>query len=393
MEKTIASPAAGIYIHIPFCVKKCLYCDFYSETALSRRSEFVSHLIEELSLRQSEYPVDTLYFGGGTPSVMDPDSIGTVVDTIRRLYRLSPDAEITLEVNPGTLDRTALDRYLAMGVNRLNIGVQSFNDKHLTLLGRVHTADAACRAIADARDAGFKNIGLDFIYALPGQSVQAVLDDLQRAVAFSPEHLSCYMLTVEPGTPLEHGVKSGDFTPLDEEQTADHFRLVSQFINTNGYAQYEISNFSRISRANGVDYRSKHNLKYWNHYPYRGFGPSAHSFIDNRRSWNHQTLDAYESSIDGGLLPVAGEEVLTREQQFTEFIYLGLRQTDGIDVQEFERRFDVSFYQWFQPVFEQLRPKDLFRNSSERCALTLEGQLIMDGICRIMVDRNLQPNL
>jgi oxygen-independent coproporphyrinogen III oxidase len=379
--KTASPPAvpetpAGIYIHIPFCIQKCRYCDFYSVTDRRLAPAFIEALIEEITGHPKEKrSVDTLYIGGGTPSVLPAASIAKVIDTTANTFSLSPDTEITLEVNPGTVTKDQLRTYRRAGVNRLNIGVQSFRDETLKFLGRCHTAGDARQAINWARAAGFDNWGLDLIYGIPDETTEALHDDIAQALHFKPAHLSCYMLSFEPGTPLEKSRADGDVRPTPDNRLSDLFLFTDETLTRAGYEHYEISNFSL-----GKGYRSRHNQKYWAHAPYLGFGPAAHSFLPPVRRWNVKNVQEYIERLSNGKPPGSETEVLSREQLMIEAIYLGLRQSDGIDLGEFETRFAARFTDIFSRVLAELSSEGVVSIRENRCALTRNGMLYLDGI-------------
>jgi oxygen-independent coproporphyrinogen-3 oxidase len=353
--KTWLRPPAGIYIHVPFCRAKCPYCDFYSITDPQSISDYIDALLVELTLyRQAGVYADSIYFGGGTPSVLAPRQVARVMDGIHACFSVAPDAETTLEVNPGDGRPKKTGAYRETGINRLNIGLQSLNDQTLSFLGRIHTAEKGVDTYRRAREAGFENVGLDLIYGVPGQTRERWETELSDVVALAPDHLSCYTLTLEPGTPMAAQVHSGQIQPMDEQMVGDLFSFTADYLNGNGYRRYEISNFARATTPDGCDRRSRHNRKYWTLAPYLGFGPAAHSFIDNTRWWNHRSLTAYLADLKTGALPVAETETLTREQQIMEFIYLGLRQTDGIDTADFAVRFDEPFFDRFEATVSPL---------------------------------------
>ena len=375
------APAAGIYIHVPFCRAKCVYCDFYSITALDRIPDYISALTVEID-RCPHRPdrVDTVYFGGGTPSLLGPRQIAGLLDLLRNRFNIAADAEITLEVNPGTVTPADLRGYRDAGVNRLNLGIQSLDDDALRFLGRIHTAQQGKAAYAHARAAGFDNVGLDLIYGLPAQTADSWAVQLADAARLEADHLSCYTLTLEPGTPLTKKVDTGLVAPPDEGVVGDLFAHTCAWLNANGYRQYEISNFARDTGPAGPDRRSRHNRKYWTFAPYLGFGPVAHSYMDGRRWWNHRGLGRYLTDLSAGRSPVAGGETLSRDQRMIEFIYLGLRQTDGIDTIDFARRFDSGFFDTFGTAAAELRREGLLAHAGARVRLTLPGMRFLESV-------------
>ncbi|MBI9083334.1 MAG: radical SAM family heme chaperone HemW [Desulfobacterales bacterium] len=381
-RKFSETPAGGVYVHVPFCLQKCRYCDFYSVTDPVRINDYVQGLLHEMDLvRSAGIAADTLYLGGGTPSLLDPKDVARIVEKSARCFDLLSHSEITLEVNPGTVSTENLRAFGQAGVNRLNIGIQSFDDGRLAFLGRVHSADQGRKAIEAARGAGFDNIGLDLIYGLPGQSAGDWEKDLSAAVSAAPEHLSCYILTIEPGTPLDRDVRMGRVHPLAEEQVRDLFEITRTRLAAAGYAQYEISNFARSENL-----RSRHNTKYWNLIPYTGLGPSAHSFCRPDRWWNHKDLDVYLKAVFAGNRPVVESERLTRDQQMIEAIYLGLRQTRGIDVEDFESRFGIGFGDLFAPAITALTAEAMVQLTPDACLLTPAGLIYADAIVGRFVD-------
>jgi oxygen-independent coproporphyrinogen-3 oxidase len=376
-QKTI-----GIYIHIPFCQSKCPYCDFYSVTDVSRIPEYLDAIKKEMGqAKTTDIRADTLYIGGGTPSLLTSKQMGMIVDWAAACFNIDPSAEMTLEINPATATARDLQDYAAFGFNRLNIGVQSFNDQNLAFLGRRHSAKQALAAVKAGGDAGFTNIGLDLMFGLPEQTPGSWKSDLLQAIRLAPKHLSCYMLTYEPHTPLHSDLQSGRFVALSELRTADLFRMTHDFLGAAGYEHYEISNYSQNAR-----WRSQHNQKYWNFSPYLGFGPAAHSCRLPVRWWNHRLLNDYLKDIAQGKLPRADEEHLTEEQQMIEALYLGLRQSDGIVLKEFQRRFDIDFKLYFHTALERFSAEGWFESDDRRCRLTVEGMLFLDRIVDELVE-------
>ena len=381
---------AGIYVHIPFCLRKCPYCDFYSITDISLEQLFFDSVYREIVMRSNtSFLFDTIYIGGGTPSVVAPENIGRLIEKLHHYYKISPEAQITIEVNPVLVDFKLLSKYLSYGINRLSIGIQSFGDENLTFLGRIHSASEGIKSITDAKEAGFNNISLDLIYGIPGQTMEDWLLDLSQAVAFKPEHISCYMLTYEKDTPMEKRMREGEFQPLPEELAGNYFSAANDFLNSNGYSQYEISNFARTGSDDLRSLKSRHNFKYWSFSPYIGFGPSAHSFSGDERSWNHGNVLKYAEDIKSDILPVADTEVLNREQKILEAVYLGLRKTEGIDLKEFKNKFGVSFREMFINILPELIENKHLEVSKNRCALTSKGMLFHDSIVSMLVDEDI----
>jgi len=335
--------------------------------------------------RELDKVFGTLYIGGGTPSVLNIKIIDNIIKTAHQCFNILSDAEITIEVNPGTVTIEQLKGYRQAGVNRINIGVQSFNSANLDFIERTHSVKEAQMAIKLAQKAGYENIGLDLIYGIPDQTTSSWLKDLHSAVDFHPQHLSCYMLSFEPGTPMHKDLQNRVFNPLPEHSVCELFETTRSFLNANGYVQYETSNFAHeVIDASGIKSPqsniSRHNVKYWNFSPYIGLGPSAHSFIEPQRFWNHSNVRKYIQELSTGRLPRAGKESLSREQLMIEAVYLGLRQTKGIVVDAFDKKFGVNFKAMFTGVITDLEQKGLVKMSQNRCALTSKGMLYIDSI-------------
>jgi oxygen-independent coproporphyrinogen-3 oxidase len=329
---------------------------------------------------------DTLYFGGGTPSLLQPDQIQGLVKAVADRFRLSSNAEITIEANPGTVTAEKLAGFHQAGVNRINIGVQSFSDCSLGFLSRIHNAKEAIESFGSACSAGFDNIGLDLIYGLPGQTERTWQADLDAAIDLRPEHLSCYMLTCEPGTPMERNFRNNLFRPLSDKSVGRLYEFTVQHLEDNGYFQYEVSNFSTSHQT-----RSRHNHKYWTHAPYIGLGPSAHSFKENQRSWNVRSLDMYLQKTGQGQPPVEDTEHLNLRQLMMELLYLRLRCVDGISIPEFEKRFDVNFTEFFGAVVSEYESDGYLevcdkQSQGSECRLTRKGMLFADSIASRFID-------
>jgi oxygen-independent coproporphyrinogen-3 oxidase len=382
---------AGLYVHIPFCIRKCPYCDFYSITDLSLVPAYLSSLIKEMQIvSPGDLVFDTIYIGGGTPSVLTPKQIAAILENAFHTFSMAANAEITIEVNPGTVTRNQLRDYQQAGIHRINIGAQSFTPKILGFLKRIHSVDDAIHAIAYARDAGFENLGIDLIHGVPGQDKRMWRQDLKTAVAFSPEHLSCYMLSYEKGTPLERALRNKRFEPMADEMTANLFEMTHTYLGDAGYEHYEISNFARknnpAAASNTSLFRSRHNLKYWTFAPYIGLGPAAHSYIGQIRSWNHADIDCYIACLNGNQLPIQDQEVLTEKQQMMEAIYLGLRTAEGINMAWFKKKFQTDFEDLFSDMLPEMISRRWVILSENQCALTLKGMLLLDSIAARLIN-------
>jgi len=370
------SEAAGLYIHIPFCVKKCSYCGFYSSTSISLVPDFLQALFKEMEITAHKFGAfDTVYIGGGTPSLLRPQQLGEILKRVHSHFDLQSGAEITLEANPGDLDRPFLQELVALGFNRLNVGVQSFEDKVLQFLGRRHSSEEALSAVEHSRWAGFDNLGLDLIYGIPGQSTESWLASLARAVALGPEHLSCYQLSVEKNTPLEKEFARGKFALPGEEQQYDFFMKTAEFLENSGYLHYEVSNFAR-----GIKYFSRHNQKYWDHTPYLGLGPAAHSFLGNQRWWNYPSLQQYLAEIQQARSPIQATEILTPEQLRLEAIYLGLRTRKGIHLKDLLENYEYDLLAEKRGLLTRLQQEGFLAIEDDHVYPTRAGLVVADRL-------------
>ncbi len=317
----------GVYVHIPFCKSRCAYCDFFSTTQLERREEYVQALLSEIAARVLDNdPIDTIYFGGGTPSLLETEQIERLLNALLAKTPTLPQ-EITLEANPGDLTLEKLTALKRLGINRLSIGVQSFNDAELRLIGRRHNAAQAIQAVRDAQTAGFDNISIDLIYALPEQSIESWRETIHTALQLGVQHISCYCLSYEDGTPLTRLLDDGKISRVDEDTENKLYDELCETLTANRFVHYEVSNFALPGR------QSKHNSSYWNNTPYIGLGAGAHSYDGQNRRWNIANLAAY-------VRPMLShskyweEETLTEEQKTIEQIMLGLRTKEGITLTE-----------------------------------------------------------
>lgn len=319
-----------LYLHVPFCARRCSYCDF--SIAIRRDvpvAEFVTAVRTELLLRRAAYsrPVlDTLYLGGGTPSRLGGDGIGALLTVVREFADIAEDAELTLEANPEDITADAVAQWRRHGVNRLSIGIQSFDDRVLRWMHRVHDADTASKAVEVARNVGIDAFSLDLIFALPQGIERNWTADLERVVALAPQHVSLYGLTIEDGTPLGRWRARGDVDEAPEERYESEFLEAHAALAVAGFEHYEVSNFALPG------HRARHNSAYWSGVPYLGVGPSAHGFDGSERAWNIAAYVAWQRTLATGTLPAAGGETLTSENRIAETVYLGLRTSDGLDV-------------------------------------------------------------
>ena len=370
----------ALYIHIPFCIKKCRYCDFYSEVGPAIIPDYIAALLKEIRLKMVPgQNIDTIYLGGGTPSLLSVSQIAGILEALSGICHINPEAEITCELNPGTITSTLSADYLyglrQAGVNRLSIGVQSFNEDKLKFLGRIHSASEAVHTIDNAAKAGFDNISMDLIYGLPKEGQADWIMDLKNALKFNPSHLSCYMLTIEAGTPLAADLEKKLFIPFDQEMLAEWFKMTSQYLTEAGFEHYEISNFSC-----GKKKRSRHNSRYWDMRPYVGLGAGAHSFDGAVRSWNPNNIDKYIKDIEIGRIPVEAYEKLNRQQQMAEMIMLRLRTLEGLNLKAFEKQFALDFQSRFKKVLNMILTEKLGEIKKGRFFLNLEGRTCLDGI-------------
>ncbi len=329
---------SGIYIHIPYCKHKCEYCDFYSEVSLNDANIF-HHLIEkELKLRANFLPqknIETIYFGGGTPSLLKPEQIFHIIDAVKKEFSVDHNPEVTLEANPDDLSYEYLKGLFDIGINRLSIGVQSFADTDLLQLGRRHNAKQAVTSVENAYKAGFKNISIDLIYGLPYSSNEIWENNLNTAFSLPVQHLSCYHLIIEEGTPLSEKVSKGNIKPVEEDDSVKHFQILQRMAKKNNFVHYEISNLAREG------YFSRHNSSYWKQTPYLGLGPSAHSYNGMVREWNPKSTKQWSTAINAGKI-IAEQEVLSEKDKLNEYLLTSLRTIWGVNIIDFEEQFGSS---------------------------------------------------
>lgn len=353
-----------VYVHVPFCTRRCSYCDF--SIAVRRQvpvDAFVQSLTAEARVRNAAAGVlkmDTLYFGGGTPSKLGPDGVRAMIAGLAEAgLTLAAGAEVTLEANPEDVDQAAAGQWLGAGVNRVSIGIQSFSPEVLAWMHRTHDAGQASRAIQAARAAGVANVSIDLIYALPDSLARRWSDDLDRAIELEPDHVSVYGLTIEPRTPLGRWTARGDVRPQADDMAAEEFLVADARLRAAGYEHYEVSNYARPG------FRSRHNSAYWARVPYLGLGPSAHSFEGDVRRWSVPALAAWEAALARGEDPIEGQEEIRRAERAAEEAYLGLRTSDGMTVADADldtvRRWVVEGWATLEGRHVRLTPEGWLR--------------------------------
>lgn len=356
----------GLYIHFPFCMQKCRYCDFVSyPDMLSEGERYIGALLKEMeAYRGAE--LDTIYLGGGTPTVLPPALLERVLSRVACSFSLTEDCEITIEANPGTVNREMFSQLASCGVNRISLGVQSFSDRELSLLGRIHSKEDAIRAVTDIRDAGINNLSLDLMFSIPGQTRESLAESLKQAVALSPEHLSCYSLILCEGTPMYEDDRQGKISLPDEDEDRERYGLLVEFLKSRGYDRYEISNFAKDGKI------SRHNAKYWDRTPYIGLGAAAHSFYGNRRYENPAALLDYYGQVHSGQLPVG--EVISGADAMVEFMFLGLRRTDiGVSKRAFQQSFNESMDVIYGKALKKLLELELLVDMGDSIRLSDRG--------------------
>jgi len=364
---------AGIYLHIPFCRQACHYCNFHFSTSLARKNDFISALLKEIPLRKDYLEgesVETVYLGGGTPSLLAAEEIESILDALRSQFPLAAGGEITLEANPDDITVMRLGAWRQAGVNRLSIGVQSFFEEDLRWMNRAHSATQALDCIRQAREAGFDNLSIDLIYGGPTLPDARWQQNVERAIGLGIPHLSCYALTVEPRTALDTLIRRHAMADVSPDDQARQFLLLMDWMAGAGYEHYEISNFALPG------HRSRHNSAYWQGKKYLGLGPSAHSYDGVSREWNIANNARYIA--EPGL--IGEKEVLTVEQRLNEYIMIALRTVEGIDLRVMAERFGVQRAEEVRRRAEIYVRKGHLRLTGERVHLTREGKLLADGI-------------
>jgi len=360
----------GIYVHIPFCVKKCNYCDFASYPCLLEKSdEYITALCNETETYKGE-KADTVYFGGGTPSILDAKCLFRVMEAVQSVFDVSKNAEITIEVNPGTVTPDKLKDIRSIGFNRVSLGSQTFSDSELEILGRIHTSRQTLKCYADVRNAGFNNVSLDLMYAIPGQNMKSLSTSVMQVLKLSPEHISCYGLKFEPDTPFYDRLERGELSEKSDDEYADMYAMIVQMLNSEGYSQYELSNFSRPG------FESRHNMKHWLLQDYIGLGLGASSCYNGKRYTNSTDFDEYVTSFKK-----AEYFELTTDDKMSEYMILSLRLTNlGANKSEFEKRFGIPMTDVFGKAIRKHLSTGMLRDCGDRIVLSKNAYYVSNSV-------------
>ena len=368
---------SALYIHIPFCDHKCIYCDFYSIITSDNISSFLQSLKKEIKYYAENYSsnriITSIFFGGGTPSLMQPEYLEEIISSIAENYTVSTEAEITMETNPGTVDKDKLQKFRSSGINRISIGVQSFNDDELKFLTRVHNSNTAVETLHIASEVGFENISLDLIFNLPKQTKQIWLSNLKQAIQLPIKHISTYSLILERGTILNKMVLDGKVKMQSDDHDADLYETTIEFLTQNGFYQYEVSNFAKPG------YECNHNNAYWQYKDYLGLGTSAHSFVDGKRWWNFSSLKRYISEIDTNGNAIANYEELSPEEFHNEYVMLALRSS-GIQLNNYKNTFGDTWLTKNYSYLKKLENENFILFNDLNIKLTKKGYAVCDEI-------------
>ncbi|RJQ46315.1 MAG: radical SAM family heme chaperone HemW [Nitrospiraceae bacterium] len=384
----------ALYVHIPFCMKRCVYCDFVSGIYDPEKADaYIKALKKEISSIPEKTPLSTLFIGGGTPTALSAPALTDLIDHIFSHFSFTPDFEATIEANPGTVDREKLQAIYAAGMNRISIGIQSFHDDELLFLGRLHTAKEAEQAVHLARDAGFNNIGVDLIYAIPGQNIVSWRDTIEKALKLKPKHISAYELTIEEGTLLHKFIDASSppppskswfsrltgffrnrITKPPEGLIVEMYNQTIDYLKDEGYVHYEISNFAKPG------FICKHNLNYWDRGPYYGAGLGAHSFMNSMRSHNTESLEEYLKIISEGQRPVIKTEHITEDKSIAEAIFLGMRKTEGIDIPSFTVHYGKDICTLYEKQIKDMQDAGLLEKGNNALRLTRKGILLSNEV-------------
>ncbi len=368
----------GLYIHIPFCVSKCNYCDFNSfKLNKELKERYIKDLRKEMELYSNDFEkkeITSIFLGGGTPSILESEDIREIFNNIKLNFKIKKDAEITIECNPGTLSREKLITMKEVGINRLSIGLQAVQNYHLKSIGRIHTYEDFVKNYKEALDVGLKNINIDLMYALPNQKIEEWKESLEKIVQLNPSHISAYSLILEEGTKLYDMYEKDEFEVIDEETDIKMYNLTINYLKENGYNQYEISNYSKDG------YECKHNILYWKCGHYIGLGPGASGYIDSYRYNNVNSLNEYHDKLLNNEKPVDFKDDLSIEDKIQEKIFMGLRMNEGIKFEDFKSEFGLNFKVRFKNILSKLKERKLIDIDDEEFKLTQLGREISNSI-------------
>lgn len=374
---------SAIYIHIPFCDHKCIYCDFYSIITSDNINAFLNSLKKEISFYSQTYQNEriftSIFFGGGTPSLMEPKYLDEIINHVKDNFNIDPNAEITMETNPGTVNKEKLQQFKQIGINRISVGIQSFDEDDLKFLTRIHDKQTAIQTVINAAEVGFDNLSLDLIFNLPNQTKEKWIRNLETAISLPIKHISTYSLILEQGTILNKMVLDGKVKMQDEDYDAELYELTIDFLLSKGFYQYEVSNFSKPG------YECTHNNAYWKYRDYLGFGPSAHSFVDGKRWWNYTSLKKYISEIESNNNSIMNSEILTNEQMHDEYVMLALRSS-GINLEDYKLKFSDEWINKSYPYLKMLQQKKLIVLNKSKIKLTAQGYAVCDEILKNILE-------
>lgn len=384
---------SGIYIHIPFCKQACHYCDFHFSTSMKKKDEMVLALAKEIRMRKNEFAnevVETIYFGGGTPSVLENSELELLIDTVYENYKVSENPEITLEANPDDLtdlsvraeSRTIFENYREIGINRLSIGIQSFYEEDLKMMNRAHNSAEAIKCLEEVTKY-FDNISLDLIYGIPGLTDEMWKQNIETALSFGIPHISSYALTVEPKTALKKLIDTGKIAEPQDEAASNHFMILVDTLQKNGFIHYELSNFGK------ENYFSKNNSAYWLGKKYIGIGPSAHSYDGEKRGWNVANNSLYLKSIQNDILPIE-TEILSKSDRYNEYIMTGLRTIWGVSLERIENEFGSEYLEYLNKQTQKFLNDELVYISDNILRTTAKGKFLTDGIASDLFYLNLE---
>ena len=375
---------SGIYIHIPFCKQACFYCDFHFSTSLNKKNELIKSILLEIELRRNELNnevVETIYFGGGTPSLLNQSEVEAIIQSVYKQYKVASNPEITLEANPDDINEEKLKGMLSSGINRLSIGIQSFFEEDLKLMNRAHNAQES-KACMEMATQYFENISLDLIYGIPGSSNLQWRKNIQTALSYNIPHLSCYALTVEPNTALESFIKKGLIEGVDDLQAQEQFLILIDELTQHDYIHYELSNFAKKG------FYSKNNSSYWQGKTYLGIGPSAHSFDGKQRSWNVKNNSKYIKALAENQIPIE-KELLSITDQYNEYIMTGLRTIWGVSLKKVEQNFGKNYLKYLHQQAEKHILEHLLYIDDGILRTTRKGKFFSDGIASDLFKLNL----